>query len=69
VLCIQLKRFRHESFFSSKVNTYVSFPADMLDMSPFMKDENGGPLKERQGDYYELIGVINHLGSFGGKLR
>lgn len=60
VLCIQLKRFKHESFFSSKVNTQVVFPVDNMDMSPFCQSASQGPLE------YELIAVINHLGSFSG---
>ena len=37
ILCVHLKRFRHDSMFATgKVNTYVSFPIDGLDMKPFV---------------------------------
>ncbi|KAH9361226.1 hypothetical protein HPB48_009698 [Haemaphysalis longicornis] len=36
VLCIHLKRFRHEVMFSSKISSYVSFPLEGLDMAPFL---------------------------------
>ena len=32
---VHLKRFRHE-FFSSKINTYISFPLHGLDMKPYL---------------------------------
>ena len=36
ILCIHLKRFRHEMYFSSKINHLVSFPLIGLDMKPFL---------------------------------
>jgi ubiquitin carboxyl-terminal hydrolase 20/33 len=36
VLCIHLKRFRHELMFSSKIGCYVSFPLEGLDMRPYL---------------------------------
>lgn len=34
VLCIALKRFRHDSYWTSKVSTHVQFPLEGLDMAP-----------------------------------
>ena len=36
ILCIHLKRFRHEFMFSSKIGSYVSFPLEGLDMRPYL---------------------------------
>ncbi|GFX97479.1 ubiquitin carboxyl-terminal hydrolase 20 [Trichonephila clavipes] len=36
ILCIHLKRFRHEVMYSTKINSYVSFPLEGLDMSAFL---------------------------------
>ncbi|UYV84077.1 USP20, partial [Cordylochernes scorpioides] len=36
ILCIHLKRFRHEVMFSSKIGNYVSFPLEGLDLAPFL---------------------------------
>ena len=36
ILCIHLKRFKHEMYFSSKINHFISFPLTGLDMKPFV---------------------------------
>ena len=36
VLCIHLKRFRHELAFSSKINSFVNFPLTGLNMRPYL---------------------------------
>ncbi len=37
ILIIQLKRFRHDmSIYSSKINSYIAFPMDNLNMQPFV---------------------------------
>ncbi|XP_014673946.1 PREDICTED: ubiquitin carboxyl-terminal hydrolase 33-like isoform X2 [Priapulus caudatus] len=62
ILCIHLKRFRHETMFSSKINTYISFPLTGLDMSDFLhKDECTA-----QVTTYDLVAVICHHGTAGG---
>jgi ubiquitin carboxyl-terminal hydrolase 20/33 len=58
VMCIHLKRFRHEYLGSSKISTRVSFPLENIDMGPYLhKDCNS------QVTNYRLVGVICHLGS------
>ncbi|VDD92714.1 unnamed protein product [Enterobius vermicularis] len=60
VLCIHLKRFRHDSTYSTKVSTTVSFPLYDLDLSPFLssschaKDELA---------LYDLCAFVTHHGS------
>ena len=36
VLCIHLKRFRHENAYNSKISTRVTFPICDLDLAPFV---------------------------------
>lgn len=40
VLCIHLKRFRHELMFSAKISSYVAFPLEGLDMRPYLHKGN-----------------------------
>ena len=61
VLCIHLKRFRHEFMFSTKISSYVSFPLEGLDMRPYIH-----PDSPDANAIYDLIGVICHHGTAGG---
>lgn len=61
ILCVHLKRFRHELMFSSKIANYVSFPLDGLDMRPYMHKECVSKVTT-----YDLISVICHHGTAGG---
>ncbi|XP_057324882.1 ubiquitin carboxyl-terminal hydrolase 20 [Microplitis mediator] len=61
VLCIHLKRFRHELMFSSKIASYVSFPLEDLDMRPYLHKECVSKVAT-----YDLISVICHHGTAGG---
>ncbi|GAB1608984.1 ubiquitin carboxyl-terminal hydrolase 20-like isoform X1, partial [Argonauta hians] len=60
ILCIHLKRFRHE-FYSSKINTYVSFPLDGLNMRPYLHKDCLDEVTT-----YDLMSVICHHGTAGG---
>jgi ubiquitin C-terminal hydrolase len=62
VAIVQLKRFRYDSYFSSKIGTHVICPLDNLDLSRFCKN----PLDAKQSSLYELYGIINHRGGLGG---
>ncbi|XP_064649642.1 ubiquitin carboxyl-terminal hydrolase 20-like [Lineus longissimus] len=59
ILCIHLKRFRHE-FTSSKISSYVQFPLEGLDMGPYLHKECTSTVTN-----YELIAVICHHGNVG----
>ncbi|CAD5116943.1 DgyrCDS5782 [Dimorphilus gyrociliatus] len=61
ILCIHLKRFRHEFLGSTKINTFVSFPIEGLDMAPYTTPDCKNKIKE-----YDLTGVIVHQGTAGG---
>lgn len=61
VLCIHLKRFRHELMFSSKISSAVSFPLKGLDMRPHLHKDCVSQVTN-----YELFSVICHHGTAGG---
>ncbi|XP_066154827.1 ubiquitin carboxyl-terminal hydrolase 20 isoform X1 [Euwallacea fornicatus] len=61
VLCIHLKRFRHELMYSSKISSTVSFPLKGLDMWPYLHANNTSKVSK-----YDLYSVICHHGTAGG---
>lgn len=61
VLCIHLKRFRHELMFSSKISLAVSFPLTGLEMKPYLHSDCVSKVTS-----YELFSVICHHGTAGG---
>ncbi|XP_072015961.1 ubiquitin carboxyl-terminal hydrolase 20-like [Amphiura filiformis] len=64
ILCIHLKRFRHESLtsYSSKIGSYVAFPMEGLDMSPYLVNKGNTD----KVTTYDLASVICHHGTAGG---
>ncbi|CAH0390547.1 unnamed protein product [Bemisia tabaci] len=60
VLCIHLKRFRHEIMFSSKISSYVNFPLEGLDMRPFLHKDCKDEVTS-----FDLFSVICHHGNAG----
>ncbi len=60
-LIIHLKRFRHDSMFSNKISSYVSFPLDDLEMKPFVHKEC-----KNQVTQYDLSSIICHYGGSNG---
>ncbi|XP_013413385.1 ubiquitin carboxyl-terminal hydrolase 20-like isoform X1 [Lingula anatina] len=61
ILCIHLKRFRHEFMFSAKISSYVSFPIEGLDMRPYLHKDCKSAMR-----LYDLTAVICHHGTAGG---
>ncbi|CAG8495748.1 33672_t:CDS:10 [Racocetra persica] len=61
-LCIQIKRFRFESYFSSKIAMHVQFPMEGLDMRPYCKETK----ESSNNSKYNLYGLIHHRGIIGG---
>lgn len=61
VLCIHLKRFRHELMFSSKISSFVSFPLKGLDVRPYLHTDCISNVAT-----YDLFSVICHHGTAGG---
>lgn len=62
ILCIHLKRFRHELMFSTKISTHVSFPLEGLEMQPFLAKDSSA-----QTTTYDLLAVICHHGTASSK--
>uniref|UniRef100_A0A3Q2V9J4 Ubiquitin carboxyl-terminal hydrolase n=1 Tax=Haplochromis burtoni TaxID=8153 RepID=A0A3Q2V9J4_HAPBU len=60
ILCIHLKRFRHEVMYSFKISSHVSFPLEGLDMRPFLAKDSPS-----QVTTYDLLSVICHHGTAG----
>ncbi|KAM4720677.1 ubiquitin carboxyl-terminal hydrolase 33 [Rhinophrynus dorsalis] len=58
ILCIHLKRFRHELMFSTKIGTHVSFPLEGLDLQQFLAKDSPGQIVS-----YDLLSVICHHGT------
>lgn len=61
VLCIHLKRFRHELTFPSKIANFVSFPLTDLDMRPYLYNNC-----RNEATSYDLTSVICHHGTANG---
>ncbi|XP_029474739.1 ubiquitin carboxyl-terminal hydrolase 33 isoform X3 [Rhinatrema bivittatum] len=58
ILCIHLKRFRHELMFSTKIGTHVSFPLEGLDLQSFLAKDSPAHIVT-----YDLLSVICHHGT------
>ncbi|KNC29640.1 hypothetical protein FF38_08656 [Lucilia cuprina] len=61
VLCIHLKRFRHDLSYSSKISSYVEFPLENFDMRSYIHKDC-----KSQVPLYNLSSVICHHGTVGG---
>ncbi|KAK9279644.1 hypothetical protein L1049_013323 [Liquidambar formosana] len=61
ILVIHLKRFSYSRFMKNKLETYVDFPIDNLDLSTYIAYKNGQLSK-----CYMLYAISNHYGSMGG---
>lgn len=61
VLCIHLKRFRHETIYSSKITTSIEFPSEGLNMAQFLHKRSRDEVCA-----YDLTGVVCHRGSVEG---
>lgn len=61
MLCVHLKRFRHDLSYSSKITSTVNFPLKGLDMSSYVHKDC-----KSQVHIYDLTAVICHHGTVGG---
>lgn len=61
MLCVHLKRFRHDLSYSSKISSPVHFPLVGLDMRPYLHKECKSEVSS-----YDLTAVICHHGTVGG---
>lgn len=65
ILCIHLKRFKHEMYFSSKINHFISFPLIGLDMKPFLVKDFNKLEPNQKCTTYDLVAAITHHGNVG----
>ncbi|RUS20118.1 hypothetical protein BC937DRAFT_86321 [Endogone sp. FLAS-F59071] len=56
ILCLHLKRFRWSRMSRSKIDTYVAFPIEGLDMSKYSVDD-------KRNNIYDLFAAVVHHGS------
>ncbi|XP_050071795.1 ubiquitin carboxyl-terminal hydrolase 20 [Anopheles maculipalpis] len=61
MLCVHLKRFRHDLSYSSKISSPVLFPLYGLDMRPYLHKDCRSEVT-----MYDLCAVICHHGTVGG---
>ncbi|KAI9094255.1 hypothetical protein K1719_021309 [Acacia pycnantha] len=61
ILVIHLKRFQYSRFMKNKLDTYVDFPIDDLDLSAYITHGH-----EKTSNRYMLYAISNHYGSMGG---
>ncbi|XP_028394952.1 ubiquitin carboxyl-terminal hydrolase 33-like isoform X2 [Dendronephthya gigantea] len=61
MLCIHLKRFRHEYYHSSKISSFISFPLEAFDVKKYLTNDFSGKCTK-----YDLVAIITHHGSVGG---
>ncbi|KAE8692978.1 Ubiquitin carboxyl-terminal hydrolase 8 [Hibiscus syriacus] len=61
ILVIHLKRFSYNRFLKNKLETFVDFPIDDLDLSDYIGSRNS-----KLSNRYMLYAVSNHYGSMGG---
>ncbi|CAF1201204.1 unnamed protein product [Didymodactylos carnosus] len=62
VVIIQLKRFTYDEYSSGKVDTFIQYPIQNLNLNHYLTQEINN-----DGVFYDLIAVLNHTGdlSFG----
>ncbi|KAF7805767.1 ubiquitin carboxyl-terminal hydrolase 8 [Senna tora] len=61
ILVIHLKRFQYSRFMKNKLDTYVDFPVDNLDLSAYIAHGH-----DKSSNRYVLYAISNHYGSMGG---
>ncbi|KMT11558.1 hypothetical protein BVRB_5g108750 [Beta vulgaris subsp. vulgaris] len=61
ILVVHLKRFSYSRILKNKLETYVDFPIDNLDLTGFLAHESGPGL-----NCYRLYAICNHYGGMGG---
>eukprot|EP00042_Codosiga_hollandica_P038991 m.323626 g.323626 ORF g.323626 m.323626 type:complete len:1018 (-) comp55529_c0_seq4:116-3169(-) len=62
LLIVQLKRFSYNSYYREKINTYIDFPLEGLDLT----DRICAPNPTNQKFIYDLYAVSHHHGGYGG---
>ncbi|GLT96361.1 hypothetical protein SLE2022_139870 [Rubroshorea leprosula] len=61
ILVIHLKRFSYNWMLNGKLETFVDFPIENLDLSDYISNQHS-----QSGNHYRLYAVSNHYGGMGG---
>eukprot|EP00004_Rigifila_ramosa_P018775 TRINITY_DN470_c0_g1_i6.p1 TRINITY_DN470_c0_g1~~TRINITY_DN470_c0_g1_i6.p1 ORF type:complete len:1007 (-),score=229.61 TRINITY_DN470_c0_g1_i6:88-3000(-) len=62
ILVVHLKRFQYTKYFRDKIDTFVDFPVEGLDLSSLQRN-----MRDQQTSaIYDLFAVSNHMGGMGG---
>ncbi|XP_021757775.1 ubiquitin carboxyl-terminal hydrolase 10-like [Chenopodium quinoa] len=62
ILVIHLKRFSYSRYFKNKLDTFVSFPIQNLELDKYVKEKDSSNVPYM----YELYAISNHYGGLGG---
>lgn len=60
ILVIHLKRFSYSRFWKNKLETFIDFPIDDLDLSTYIAQKNS-----HLSNHYNLYAICNHDGGMG----
>ncbi|CBI39133.3 unnamed protein product, partial [Vitis vinifera] len=60
ILVIHLKRFSYSRFWKNKLETFIDFPIDDLDLSTYIAQKNS-----HLSNHYKLYAICNHYGGMG----
>ena len=63
VLILQLKRFTYDSHSYEKINTYVSFPLNELNLIDYLAKAEHDRSRDPSSTTYDLVAVANHMGT------
>jgi len=63
VLVIHLKRFQYSRMYRDKIDSFVEFPLDSLDMTPYVIGDQSFHGKQL---LYDCYAISNHFGGLGG---
>lgn len=63
VLIIQLKRFTYDIYSNEKIDTFISFPLNELDLDKYIIRDDNDPNQKTSSTKYDLVAVSNHTGS------
>jgi ubiquitin C-terminal hydrolase len=63
VLILQLKRFTYDIYSNDKIDTYISFPLDELDLNEYLVKDDSKINENSLSTKYDLVAVSNHTGS------
>jgi uncharacterized UBP type Zn finger protein len=63
VLIIQLKRFTYDNYSNDKIDTFISFPLNGLDLNEYTVKDDSKKSEDNSSTIYDLVAVSNHSGS------